>query len=256
MLTNPVTSLNNSIFILLIIIFTSVVGYGETCDEWFKNLKIDPTDKKCVSVCTTRETDMGTFSCPSECEKFCSTNKKKDTKCKFNSSLIKLDSIPKKWPWEKDKTIALSQNDSDFLNDVLRKVNPLLWKDIEGIYLLERPKDLFSIGTESSYYDSQIILYRKAFAEKDTLLKKIIHELGHHLHETSEKNNFSKYTKSLFQKDRKYLSTDSKFSPEEDFATNFEIYIEDPSYLKKELPSVYNWFNKNIGKKYNLRECD
>jgi len=241
------------ISLIVFFFFLASSSFSQTCNQWFNNLKIAPTDKKCLSICTTSQTDMATFICPSKCENLCKPKKK--LPCEANKTKIQLGKIPNNWPWPKDQTLELSKKEQDLVVHVIQKINPSLVQTLDGIYFLNKPKDLFSIGTESSYYEKQIIIFKKAFAEPNNLELKIVHELGHHLHETNESKKFRDYAKNHFTKKRDFLTPDSKFSAEEDFATNFEYYINDPETLKNRLPNISKWFEKQIGTKYNFTEC-
>lgn len=247
-----VNTLNNSLLFVFICIFTIGIK-ADVCSNWFQKLSLKPTTKNCLSICNTSETDMATFLCHNECEKLC-THKKK--LCTFDKSKIQFGKIPNHWPWPDQKPLKPSDYEANLVESALATISPELMKHISGIYFFEKPKDLFSAGTETSYFENQIIVYKKALTSSANLNEKIIHELGHSLHEGPERKSFSEYTKKHFQKDRYYITADSKFSPEEDFATNFEIYVTNPSLLKKELLNVFNWFNSKFSTKYNLRKCD
>lgn len=239
--------------LVIFIFFITSSAFSQTCNEWFNSLKISSTDKECLSICTTSLTDMATFTCPSKCENFCKPKKK--SPCEANKKKLHLGKIPNNWPWPEDQTLELSKKEEDLVIRIIQKINPSLIQTIEGVYFLNKPKDLFSIGTESSYYEKQIIIYKKAFNDPNSLELKIVHELGHHLHETSEFKKFQDYSKKYFTKKRDFLTPDSKFSAEEDFATNFEYYINAPETLKLRLPAILKWFEKTIGTKYNFMEC-
>jgi hypothetical protein len=228
-------------------------GFSETCEQWFNNLKISTGNKNCISICNTSLTDMSTFSCPSECEKICKPKKK--SLCETNKLKIQIGKIPNNWPWPKDQFLDLTEEEKALVATIVQKIDPSLIQSIDGIYFLNKPKDLFSVGTESSYYEKQIIIFKRAFNDPDSLSNKIVHELGHHLHETKESKNFQNYSKKFYTKKRDFLTSDSKFNAEEDFATNFEYYINDPETLKRRLPTISKWFEKMLGSKYNLKEC-
>ncbi len=196
---------------------------------------------------------MSTFSCRNECETFC---KEANTgSCSFNRQLVKFHSLPNKWPWSKSKNYKPSEKELDQLDEVLSSLNPSLIKNIEGFFIIERPSDIFSIGTPASYFEGQLIIYKSAFEDPIKLKNIIVHELGHHLHETTEKKIFLEYKNIFDEKNRKFLTPASSHSHEEDFATNFEIYILNPTELKTKISTAYLWFNKKIGNKYNLRKC-
>ncbi len=167
----------------------SLPAQADTCLSWFQNLKTSPKDKSCVSKCITSEVDMSTFSCHNECETFC---KKANTdSCSFNRQLVKFHSLPNKWPWSKSKNYKPSEKELDQLDEVLSSLNPSLIKNIEGFFIIERPSDIFSIGTPASYFEGQLIIYKSAFEDPIKLKNIIVHELGHHLHETTEKKTES-----------------------------------------------------------------
>lgn len=240
-----------SIYALFFVFNLSLKAHSESCKEWFDKLKIK-TSKSCISLCQTSMVDMSTFSCHNECESFC---RKTIKSCDLDASILKTDQLPKNWPWSKDKTFSLDAKNLEKLKEALKKENPNLLKSINGIFFIEKPKDLFSLGTETSYYEGQIIIYRRALENADSLPRKITHELGYHLHETIEKDLFKIYKNFSKIKNRAYLTEDSKFSDEEDFATNFEFYVHQREQLEKEIPKIYQWFKNHLNDKYKPREC-
>jgi hypothetical protein len=246
--------MKNKFYFFILIQILNSISSAQTCNEWFNTLNINSNNKKCLSICNTSETDMATFGCHNECEKLCTP--KPQIKCNLDSKKIKIGKIPSNWPWAGHKPLSLTTQELNFVNSQIAEVSPELLRILDGIYFFEKPKDLFSIGTDTSYFENQIIIYKKAIDKKSDLTTKIIHELGHGLHENSEKLAFTEYSKIYFTKNRKYLTVDSKFSPEEDFATNFEIYITNPALLKKEIPMIFNWFSKKYADKFNSRKCD
>jgi hypothetical protein len=90
----------------------------------------------------------------------------------------------------------------------------------------------------------------------------VVHEFGHHLHETSLKPEFENYKKTVEWTDSnnnrpgKFIRSESKGSPEEDFAVNFETYVLEPKKLKDFVPEAYQWMSSHLKNKYNLKECE
>jgi hypothetical protein len=62
-------------YIFLIVLFSfkiSIASPDAKCQKWFNKEKIKK-DKDCLLRCTSTITDMGTFSCPNQCEKLCAS---------------------------------------------------------------------------------------------------------------------------------------------------------------------------------------
>ncbi|MFZ4405159.1 MAG: DUF6973 domain-containing protein [Pseudobdellovibrionaceae bacterium] len=64
-----------NLIIYLLFYFYSSFSFANTlsdsCIKWFKNSKIDSNSADCELKCATIMVDMGTFTCPSECQKLC-----------------------------------------------------------------------------------------------------------------------------------------------------------------------------------------
>lgn len=61
----------------IVIFFLPVLVNATVCDEWFKKSKIKQ-DKNCLMNCVVADVDMGTYTCPKQCEKFCKNIKKSE----------------------------------------------------------------------------------------------------------------------------------------------------------------------------------
>ena len=46
-------------------------GNDPVCTQWLRQNKVDPGSKDCELSCATLATDMGTFTCPGQCEELC-----------------------------------------------------------------------------------------------------------------------------------------------------------------------------------------
>lgn len=177
---------------LNVLYLSAAVAQSPTCKEWFRENKI-PT-KNCLSLCNTSPTDLNTFTCSLECEILCQVTK---DLCEINVSLIKKSTLPQNWPWPKDRTVDLNKNEEESLLAALKSINPDLLKQIKGIFVLEKPKDFSLIGTDSTYFEDQVILFHSFFKNPNDMQSKLTHELGHHLHEKSHKLVFQEYRKKI-----------------------------------------------------------
>ena len=54
----------------IVILLIGIDAISDDCQTWFKNAKIKK-DNNCLTNCTTTNVDMGTFNCPSQCDKLC-----------------------------------------------------------------------------------------------------------------------------------------------------------------------------------------
>lgn len=230
--------------ILLLFNFLSHQAVGETdeCLQWFQRGKIK-FGKNCELDCATLPIDMASFSCNLRCPEFC--KQKTDSKCKSKPSwLAKIKTgRPYDWLLSSEAPAELHPSERELIEKALNHLSDRFPVDsIVGIYKLDESRNPFSRGTPSTYYKRQIVFYRSAFEDKYDIKTLLIHELGHHLHETDHAT-FSEY-KRRFDK-----------SDEENFARQFQHFILTPRELKKSYLDVYNWMNKNFNKKYFLKEC-
>jgi len=51
-------------------------GSTETCEQWFRDSGIEEEAKTCSLDCASAAVDMATFTCPSQCQEFCSYRRK------------------------------------------------------------------------------------------------------------------------------------------------------------------------------------
>ena len=49
------------------------VAHADECDEWFKESKLNASDKNCLSKCLVLGTGMDTFMCHQGCARYCKT---------------------------------------------------------------------------------------------------------------------------------------------------------------------------------------
>lgn len=231
-----------------------------TCAKWFQNTHISTTDKSCILKCSSSMVDMDTFDCPNQCDIFCGKNKKCTLKDVWRRKVK--PTYPPQWVVPQEKLSSLSEDELQIVVNALSKLPDSFGVEtLEGIYKLEKSKDIFARGTSSSYSDGKIVLYQNAFLDPNKVISIIIHELGHHLHETSLKKTFQDYQKALrwrnpdIPRPGPYFDSDSKNSPDEDFATNFEVYVINPGALKSQVPLAFSWMQKNLKNKFSLKEC-
>ncbi len=242
--------------ILVFSIFFALPCFSaDSCKEWFNHLEIKPNSSGCVLKCAASLVDMSSFDCPNQCETLC----KKQEKCKpslYTKSLLK-----EKMLFPKDnKTIAthrFSKEEAEKLQKALEKINPKLFKDLNGVVKFS-PLSPLDIGNYSKYLDKYIILYPKTF--QTDLLPFIVHELGHHLHEVADPQSYRDYLKYMKWEGTKrpgeFLSLDSKRDPTEDFSTNFEAYIMHPESLKSKITNASLWMNNKFKDTIKLKDCD
>ena len=251
-------------FIGLSTFSSQVFSAAKSCDEWFEANKIRPSDLDCDIKCATiGPAHFGNFDCGLECDRLCAT--------KVNSKNISKCSVPAKWkPKVKDVSTKLRQftlipfvaEERKQLEKVLSKISEKLpVSDIEGFYRAKTPKLLLSASNPATYDGGKIILYPLAFNADENLAQIVVHELSHHLHETDLKSKFEEYKKLLGWKgatfrDGPFLSNDSKDSPEEDFATNFEFYVFERQKFKTAIPAAHDWMKRNFGDLYQMKECE
>lgn len=61
--------------IILLLFFGINLRSSDICDNWFLKTGAKVRTFDCESICTTASVDMGTFSCPSNCERLCKSKK-------------------------------------------------------------------------------------------------------------------------------------------------------------------------------------
>lgn len=242
----------------VIFLFSLKLNAEDDCLKWFERTGILNTSPQCELNCAMSPTDMATFTCPTSCRAFC---KKSKTKCQVEGNWkLKIKSgVPPKWHGEEASTLTISEKEK--LESVLAKLpDSYPINSLQGIYKLQESRYLFSLSTPSTYSEKSIVLYQKAFSGDYDLTQLIVHELGHHLHESDLKKQFESYKKALGWTGGKirpgeFINQDSKEEPEEDFAKNFESYILNPKILKDKVPLAFQWMSSNLKNKYALKEC-
>ena len=232
------------IVLLLFIFLNSQAGSEpDECLQWFQRAKIQ-FGKNCELDCATIPIDMASFSCNLRCPEFC---KQKDVGnlCKPKLSWLKKIKLgrPPDWLLSSEDHSELRPSEREQIEKALNVLSDKFPVDsIVGIYKLDRSRNPFSRGTPSTYYKRQIVFYDSAFDDKYDIKTLLIHELGHHLHETDQRT-LSRY-KGRFSK-----------LDEEDFATQFHKFIVTPEELKESNLDVHDWMHENFNKKYFLKEC-
>lgn len=78
--TNKNKDLRIAVLLTLILIIMPSFVFAESCDDWFKSLKIDPKDPDCEIKCAVGSVDMGTFNCPMGCKRHCNQQNPKEEK--------------------------------------------------------------------------------------------------------------------------------------------------------------------------------
>jgi len=58
---------------MLALFIQSIAVADATCETWFIKSEAVPGSDDCVLTCSTSIVDMGTFSCPNDCENLCSS---------------------------------------------------------------------------------------------------------------------------------------------------------------------------------------
>ncbi len=64
--------MTRSLFFVVLII---TLEASANCEAWFNALDIKLNQKNCLSLCTSAQVDMSTFSCPSQCDILCKVAK-------------------------------------------------------------------------------------------------------------------------------------------------------------------------------------
>ena len=67
---------NRTIVAFVFIIFqffpkSSLGAIPEGCEQWLKNIGVEPDSRNCLMKCETSSVGMGTFDCPQYCKEFC-----------------------------------------------------------------------------------------------------------------------------------------------------------------------------------------
>jgi hypothetical protein len=242
---------------ILLFLSTSFMANAESCEAWFKRLKIASTDVDCEMKCAMGGVDMGSFDCPSQCDRLCRPKAVKKPICPLNSF----------WkgrlrgPSEPFKSIAGDELQLVMvaLSRLPKSFRPMLLKVIvKGT----RPSDFAAPSTEATSTDEFIILYPRAFSDSSKLDRIIVHEVVHVLILKEWSDVFEKYKKTSgwsavdvngYRKGE-FVEYDGKSSPEEDLANNVEYFLFDRDVLNQKSPDISAWLQKNLGQKIRLEK--
>lgn len=245
---------------LVLIFFLTIQASADVCSNWFLDSKIQTADKKCLSKCNIYPVDMSSFSCHSQCEKFC-----KKTECKNNfdwESKIK-NGRPTKWDFETEKTKSWTNTETKKLVEVFNSL-PAAFSTatFKGFYRMDR--SIQGINPATTSPEKLIVLYDYAF--KHPLFKTdrvITHELAHIIYLNFSVDEKRDYMQALgwnetpthdFTRSGPYLSQDANGFPEEDFAINIEFFLFENDKVKKQLPKAYKWIIHKFTNDFNLKE--
>lgn len=231
-------------------------AHADSCGSWFAKLNISVNDPDCQIKCAIGPTDMGTFYCPSECGRLC--------KPKAKSKPCKLDIF-----WEQRLTSKATpfshlisgqlQAVKDSLSKMPKSLRP---KKLKAIVKASGP-DITSIASSAASSDEYLILFPRAFLNKEELPRTIFHELVHFMVESEWKKQFEAYKttsgwNSLHQgksyRKGDFVDSDGKFSPEEDFTNNVEYYVFAPDQLKQKSPKLFEWIKNNLKSSIKLEK--
>lgn len=230
---------------------------AESCEDWFRRLKISPSDAECEMKCALGSIDMGSFDCPSQCDHFCTPKNEKKSNCivdPFWKNRLKGPAEPFKPVVGEEQTqleMALSRLPKGFRPASLKAI-------VKG----SRPVDFTAPSTEATSTDEFVILYPRAFSDPSHLDRIIVHEIVHVLIIKEWADTFEKYkkasgwaavTESGYRKGD-FVEYDGKTSPEEDFANNVEYFLFDRKALKNRSPAIFNWLQNNLGQKVRLEK--
>ncbi len=246
-----------NIFLLLLYNFSWA---GSTCHKWFDRSGIKVTDKNCVDNCLTLMTDMGTYTCPDQCEIFC-----KPKKCErdpYWKSKIK-DGKIKNWDIKSEKNVNWTNTERETILDALDRLPDILKSvPIDGIYRME--KSVFPANPGSTNPLSQdIVLYNSAFDKSFFDPARIItHEIAHLMYQNFPKKERTDYETTMkwnldqsSSRPGNFINFRAKENVDEDFANNFDYFLYDSQNLKNQVPAAYDWLQKKFGKNFKLKEA-
>jgi hypothetical protein len=229
------------------------------CVDWFKAAKIPPNSKDCMMKCAVIGVDMGTFTCPLNCDELCKPQLDNCPQFREKARKAIKDGRPSTWGEKVESTKAWSKNETDQVITALSKLPPKLVKiDDFSVY---RMSHSVHKGNPASTYDSSIALYDEAFSGKVPLNQVMAHELAHAYWNKSmspeDRKNygigagwlFDPRTERAFpgRKASEFVQEDGMTSPSEDFGNNVEKAIVNEAHLKKISPSVFNYFQLYFG---------
>lgn len=227
------------------------------CIEWFKENKVFPSDKSCLSKCVTLQADMATFMCNLQCEDYCSKKCKTDP---YWKNKIK-NGRPKNWELSSEKSKDWTKEEIEKLEQILSQL-PEQFKSLplDGIYKMEKSIGIVNPGTTQ---ENSVVLYEHGLANPlfnfDNV---IIHELAHVIYNNMNDSEIKDYDKTMGWKELKGIMTrNGEFvkpraadNPSEDFSYNIEFFLLDQSYLNDKIPTVVKWISKKFSKNFKLKE--
>lgn len=154
-----------------------------------------------------------------------------------------------KWTAEqRERVLAALREIPDFLKD----------PNIFGIF---RMKDSETPNNPASSDYSDIVLYDRAFSDKENLTQVLEHEMAHRLFDKlpkSEQDDFRNVGQweenpqkpGTFLRGREkggFVRENDMANPEEDFADGIVTFLNDPEKLKRTAPRVYRWMKDHYG---------
>jgi hypothetical protein len=243
------------ILVFIFSIFLSTHTLADDCDSWFEKSGLKPKETDCLLKCSALRTDLGTFTCPDQCAKFC-TPKKCD---KLKSPKVKAGR-PQQWPYKNEKMRAWKDSESQLVMRILQAVPEEFLQSLSGIYRLSLSSAPENPGT--SFYH-QVAIYDLGFRDNVYAERVIVHELAHIYFDALgdiAKDDYKNQAGWRNSAGHPRLTRDTKMrdgaqlSSSEDFAVNAEEYLLSPQHLKEKIPKVFDWFQFNIGKDFKMRE--
>jgi hypothetical protein len=238
---------------LLVFIFSSIAKAQTNCDRWFLDTNAKPGAKDCIQTCSVFRVDMGTFDCPSKCERYCNSQVKE--KCIVdNYWLEKLNAESKPFqsltPTDK---VAIARQ----LSKMPKSFRP---KSLKAIVRASQP-DFISPQNPASSSDEYIILFPSA-SITSSLDRVLFHEIVHHLTQREWANLFTDYKKKfgwirsgrIIERAGNFVDPDGRISAEEDFANNVEYYIFDSKKLSQISPQISTWIDKRLKSKLKMEK--
>lgn len=243
-----------TIFILLIFPLNALGATTRDCIEWFVESKIPSHSKNCEIKCIELIVDMATFMCRDQCKELCS---KKCQDSLFWQKQIK-DGRPATWPIETEKSVVWSADDKKRLvSELERMPEDLESAQLLGIFRMQKSVQIINPATQAGL---SIVLYDRAFVGMFPLGEVIAHELAHALPKEKFENyrsamKWSRPTRtSQWTRPGEFINSESKISPEEDFANNITAYLFRPEGLRRQVPKAHSWISKTFSKKFLLKE--
>ncbi|MBL7545536.1 MAG: hypothetical protein JNL11_17085 [Bdellovibrionaceae bacterium] len=238
---------------LILLSFVSQSLASDECKDWFAKTGAKPGKSNCEITCAGSMIDMNTFSCTSQCTKFC------EVKCPtppFWEKILNAKSGPFKplKTGEREKILwAISRLPKGFIP-----------KSLRGLVRATKV-DFLSPQNPASSSEEFIIFFPPAFSSDIQIDRVLFHEVVHHLIINEWSSDFLKYKKEsgwiglkdgAFRKGE-FVETDGKASAEENFANNIEYFVFDQKILKETSKSIFDWINKNFKNRLKMENgCD